>query len=471
MIETLKPYQVYKHSGVSWLGQVPGHWDVAACRHRYSQCLGKMLDAKRIRGTHLVSYLRNVDVQWDRINTSDLPMMDILPREYERYTLKPGDLLVCEGGDVGRCAIWRGGLGLCGFQKALHRLRPLSDGDVPRFLLYLLWTASRAGAFTDGHESTIAHLTGDKLRAHRFGFPPQSEQVAIVHFLATADRRINRYIRNRERLTALLSEQRDVIIDRAVFRGLNPHVRLTHSGAEWLREIPKHWEIRRNGRLFAQRNQTGFSNLPILEVSLRTGVRVRDFENSTRKQIMSDRAKYKRAAQGDIAYNMMRLWQGAVGVAPVDGLVSPAYIVARPLDGTEPRYFSYLFRTRAYMGEVERYSRGIVKDRNRLYWEDFKQMPSPCPPTEEQAQIADAIDQATRVLSGAIDRVRRAIDLILEFRGRLIADVLTGKVDVREAAANLQDQGEDEPGIGQTAEIEADEDADELAEEDVLEDA
>ena len=82
-----------------------------------------------------------------------------------------------------------------------------------------------------------------------------------------------------------------------------------------------------------------------------------------RKQVMSDREKYKRAVKGDIAYNMMRMWQGAVGVVPVDGLVSPAYVVARPYPEVDPRYFSYLFRTNAYKNEADSYSRGIVKDR------------------------------------------------------------------------------------------------------------
>jgi type I restriction enzyme S subunit len=146
------------------------------------------------------------------------------------------------------------------------------------------------------------------------------------------------------------------------------------SGLPWLGNVPDHWDIRRNGRLFAQRNETGHGKLPILEVSLRTGVRVREIGNGTRKQMMTDRGKYKRAAKGDIAYNMMRMWQGAVGVAPVDGLISPAYVVAMPFPEVDPRYYSYLFRTAVYMREVDTFSRGIVSDRNRLYWDAFKQM-------------------------------------------------------------------------------------------------
>ena len=439
-ITGLKPYSAMKDSSVPWLGEVPARWEVAALRHRYSQVLGKMLDTKRITGTNSLRYLRNTDVQWDRVNVTDLPVMDIVPGEYGRYTVQMGDLLVCEGGEVGRCAIWTGELDVCGFQKALHRLRPLKVvRDMPRFMYYALHAATKGNAFSDGHVSTIAHLTGDKLRAHPFPFPPVAEQAAIVRFLDHADRRIRRYIRAKQTLIKLLEEQKQTIIHHAVTRGLDRNVRLKPSGVEWLGDMPEHWVVRRNGRLFAQRSQTGFAELPILEVSLKTGVRIREFENTTRKQVMSDREKYKRAAKGDIAYNMMRMWQGAVGIAPVDGLVSPAYVVARPLPSVEIRYFASLFRTAAYMGEVDNCSRGIVKDRNRLYWQDFKQIFSPYPPLSEQVQIADAIDESTRTLQHAMDRIVREISLLREYRTRLIADVVTGKLDVREAAESLPD--------------------------------
>lgn len=164
---------------------------------------------------------------------------------------------------------------------------------------------------------------------------------------------------------------------------LRPYPDMKPSGLAWLPEVPAHWEVRRNGRLFGIRKETGYPDLPILEVSLRTGVRVRDLENGTRKQQMTDRSKYQRAAKGDLAYNMMRMWQGAVGVVPTDGLVSPAYVVVRPREDTFAPYFAYLFRTAAYMREVETYSRGIVPDRNRLYWESFKQIASAVPPLDE----------------------------------------------------------------------------------------
>ncbi len=210
---------------------------------------------------------------------------------------------------------------------------------------------------------------------------------------------------------------------------LKPYPVMKDSGVEWLGEVPEHWEVRRNGCLFQQRNQTGFADLPILEVSLNTGVRVRDFENATRKQVMSDRGKYKRAAMGDIAYNMMRMWQGAVGVAPVEGLVSPAYVVARPFPETESRFFNYLFRTAAYMAEVDKYSHGIVKDRNRLYWAEFKQMPSVFPPHGEQKTIAGFLDAIARRINRLIRAKQKLIGLLEEQKQAIIHRAVTRGLD------------------------------------------
>ncbi len=206
---------------------------------------------------------------------------------------------------------------------------------------------------------------------------------------------------------------------------LKPYAEYKQSSLCWLEQIPAHWEVCRNGRLFAQRKETGFGHLPILEVSLRTGVRVRNMENLTRKQVMSDRNKYKRAVSGDIAYNMMRMWQGAVGVTPQDGLISPAYVVARPRTGVNSRYFAYLFKTDAYKGEVDGHSHGIVKDRNRLYWEDFKQIGSCTPPTEEQGAIVRFLAEAGRRTNRLIQHKRQLVALLNEQKQAVVTQAVT----------------------------------------------
>jgi type I restriction enzyme, S subunit len=210
-----------------------------------------------------------------------------------------------------------------------------------------------------------------------------------------------------------------------MIEGLQPYPQYRDSGISWVPQIPSHWQTARNGHLFQQRNDTGHPQLPILEVSLKTGVRVRNFETSKRKQVMADFAKYKRAAAGDIAYNMMRMWQGAVGVAPVDGLVSPAYVVARPYPNTESRYYASLFRMDLYLGEIDAVSRGIVKDRNRLYWDQFKQMRSLAPPPDEQAAIVRFLDHANRKIDRFIRNKRKLIGLLNEQKQAIIHRAVT----------------------------------------------
>ena len=219
---------------------------------------------------------------------------------------------------------------------------------------------------------------------------------------------------------------------------LKPYADYKESGLPWLGPVPAHWRTVRNGSLFGQRSQTGYAALPILEVSLKTGVQVRSFGQAGRKQIMSDLGKYKRAVKGDLAYNTMRMWQGALGVCPVDGLVSPAYVVARPYAGADARYFAALFRTGDYMAEIDSASRGIVKDRNRLYWDQFKQMQSPCPPPDEQAAIVRFLDWTNARLERAIRAKRKVIALLMEQKQVIIQSAVTKGLN---ANAQLQDTG------------------------------
>lgn len=428
----LVSYNAYNASGVEWLGDVPAHWGVRRLKVHVADIIdqsnGRRQDEVCIALEHVESWTGKIrdpsldvslDSQVKRFQAGDVLFGKLRP--YLAKVARPdydglcvGEFLVLRPRDIALSS---------SYLEQVLRSKPIIDAI----------NGSTFGAkmpradwnFIGGMEQPL---------------PSLPEQTAIVHYLDHADERIRRYISGKQKLIRLLEEEKQAVIHRAVTRGLDPNVRLKPSGVEWLGDVPAHWKVVRNGQLFAQRNETGFPELPILEVSLKTGVRIRDLENSDRKQMMTIRSDYKRAITGDIAYNTMRMWQGAVGVAPVDGLVSPAYVIAQPLHGTESRYFSALFRTSAYMAEVDKYSRGIVKDRNRLYWEDFKQMPSLRPPPYEQTAIVEYLDKATTDIDTAISHTHRQIELLQEYRIRLIADVVTGKMDVRRAAANLPNE-------------------------------
>jgi len=211
-----EPHTRFKDSGIEWLGEVPEGWQTPPLYARYSVELGKMLNESRITGNHLISYLRNVDVQWDSINFDDLPEMDISESEYQRYTLQKGDLLVCEGGEVGRAAIVGEMSSLIGYQKALHRMRTIRSAEVARFMFYTLFWATKTGVFNAGGTSTIAHLTGEQLRKYRFPTPPLSEQTAIAAYLDRETSKIDQLVAKVEAVIVRLQEYRTALITAAV---------------------------------------------------------------------------------------------------------------------------------------------------------------------------------------------------------------------------------------------------------------
>jgi type I restriction enzyme, S subunit len=212
----LNPQAPMKPSGIEWLGDVPAHWATPAMYMRYSSELGKMLDSAKITGKHLIPYMRNVDVQWGVINFDELPEMDIHKDEYERYIVKAGDLLVCEGGEVGRAAIVPPVSAIFGYQKALHRLRALDTSEDSGFMYFTLLWAANTGIFDQSGSSTIAHLTGEQLRKYRFPKPPIVEQRKIAAHLVSESAKFDTLTTEAQRAIDLLQERRTALISAAV---------------------------------------------------------------------------------------------------------------------------------------------------------------------------------------------------------------------------------------------------------------
>lgn len=213
----LNPNAPMRDSGIEWLGEVPAHWDVVKLSYRYEVLLGKMLDDKKITGDYLGAYLRNSDIQWDCINTGDLPMMDFRPEEHQRYSVKKGDLIVCEGGEIGRSAIWEHEE-TCFFQKALHRLRPHDySRDHVRFMFYVMFDAVCQERFSGGvTKATIAHLPAETFRQYKFAYPPYDEQVEISAFLDKIKHNFVAIESSAQRQIDLLQERRTALISAAV---------------------------------------------------------------------------------------------------------------------------------------------------------------------------------------------------------------------------------------------------------------
>jgi type I restriction enzyme S subunit len=206
-----------KESGLDWLGTVPANWRVGAVSHYFEVELGKMLNQERAQGDHLRPYLRVANVQWDRIDVTDLAMMDFPPAEQARYRLRPGDLLVNEGGSwPGRAAVWNGEISEIYYQKALHRIRARGK-ELTRWLYYCLVAAERLRVFqVQGNTSTMTHLTREQLRPQRFPFPEVPTQARLVAELDRAASRDAEVKLLLSRQLTLLTERRQALITAAV---------------------------------------------------------------------------------------------------------------------------------------------------------------------------------------------------------------------------------------------------------------
>ncbi|MDO8631759.1 MAG: restriction endonuclease subunit S, partial [Phycisphaerales bacterium] len=258
--------------------------------------------------------------------------------------------------------------------------------------------------------------------------PPEQSQRAIAVYLNRETARLDALVAAKERVLGLLAEKRRALITRAVTRGLDPRAPLRDSGIPWLGAIPAHWETRRVAWLFRERDDRGEPELPLLEVSINTGVVLREFSEERIESTAADFNTYKVARKGDVVFNKMRMWQGAVGVAPEDGLVSPDYVVAAPTGSLLPQFAGPLFRTDRFSAECARRSHGIVWDRLRLYWEGFRDIELPLPSADAQREIVAYAAQETAKLDALRLSTERTIDLLKERRAALIAAAVTGKI-------------------------------------------
>ena len=280
---------------------------------------------------------------------------------------------------------------------------------------------------------------------------PLPEQAAIVRFLDHADRRIRRSIRAKEKLIALLGGAKAGHYPpgchrrRIDVRTGQPYPTYKPSGVEWLGDIPAHWEFRAAKWYYREvddRSETGMEEL--LSVSHITGVTPRSEKNVTMFKAESN-VGYKLCKSGDIVVNTMWAWMAALGVAKQAGIVSPSYAVYRSRHSSDLRgdYANLLLRTTAYRNEYGRRSTGIRSSRLRLYPEEFLRIKILCPPPEEQQHIVTFVANESKAQRQSIEFSRREIELLREYRTRLIADVVTGKLDVREAAATLPEEPSD----------------------------
>lgn len=368
-----------------------------------------------------------------QLDYSDIRDIDEVRTGYTRFF--EGDVVIAKITpcfENGKGAVVTGIPGGVGFGTTeLHVLTPAPEID-GRFLYYV--TASEP--FRKQGEAEMTGSAGQKrvpehfVRDFRMSIPPLAIQRATARYLDRECERIDALIAAKLHLLCIVVEKQRSIVAQAVTRGIGTTASLRDSKVPWLGKIPSDWQTRKLAWLFRERDERGEPQLPLLEVSINAGVALREFSEDRIESTAADFNTYKVARQGDIVFNKMRMWQGAVGVAPQDGLVSPDYVVACPTADLSSSYAGLLFRIEAFSAECARHSHGIVWDRLRLYWEEFREIEVPLPPPETQSEIVDYVASEVRKLEAVRLAAERTMALLKERRTALISGAVTGKIDV-----------------------------------------
>ncbi|MFN0301216.1 MAG: restriction endonuclease subunit S [Burkholderiales bacterium] len=444
MIAELKPYQEFKESGLPWLGKVPGHWNVKRAKSIFQRIDERSKTGKEELLT--VSSARGIVPR----KSANVTMFKA--ESYLGYKLCwPGDLV------INSLWAWAGGLGvsrhhgIVSSAYGIYRIR--QDAPmIPAFVHEVVRSSSfnwELRVRSKGVWISRLQLTDISFLDAPMHIPPSAEQAAIVRFLDWANGRLERAIRAKRKVIALLNEQKQAIIHRAVTRGLDPAVPLKRSGSRWFPELPAGWEaltLRRvitsaiDGPHFSPQYQD--AGIPFLSAR---NVRADRWILSDAKFISeADFIEFSRRVRpevGDVLYTK----GGTTGVARAVDLTFPfqvwVHIAVLKLkrDRMVPAFLAYCLNSPRCYEQAQLFTRGATNQ--DLGLGRMKDIELPVPPTlGEQNTIVDFLDSECSAFTTAISRLEREIELLREYRTRLVADVVTGKLDVRDAVARLPDE-------------------------------
>lgn len=446
LAHALKPYPAYKDSGVPWLGEVPAHWEV-----RRGKALFRCIDVRSQTGQE---ELLTVSSERGVVPRRSANVTMFKAESYVGYKLCWPDDLV-----INSLWAWARGLGVSPYHGivssayGVYRLRNRQQ-DNPRFIHQLVRSTPfqwELQVRSKGIWVSRLQLTDDAFLGAPFPMPPSNEQTAIVRFLDYMDRRIRRYIRAKQKLIKLLEEYKQALIHQAVtgqidVRTGKPYPAYKDSGIEWLGQVPEHWEVRRLKTAVDHINeQTSFKTDEDLYIALE------HVESWTGRLLLpTGEAQFdsqvKRFRAGDVLFGKLRPYLAKVVRPKQSGLCVGEFFVLRARPVLTPQYLEVALRSAPAIDFVNSSTYGAKMP--RADWTFVGAMLFPLPPLPEQTAIVEYLDAQTAKIDTATAALRREIELLREYRERVIADVLTGKVDVREVAAQLPEEPPEEESDG-----------------------
>ena len=455
MHRCINQYPDRRESGVPWLGTVPAHWDVQRLKHAIAinpETLSQATDPEYAFDYMDIDsvgtgYLANPPVRQSFGNAPSrarrvMRVGDTAISTVRTY-LKAGYHLRRDRPDL---------IASTGFAV----LRP-PTAIVPALLGHMIQSTAFIGqVMSNSVGVAYPAISETKLGTLLLALPSLPEQRAIARYLDHVDRRVRRYVRAKERLIGLLEEEKQAIINQAVTRGLDPSVRLKASGVEWLGDVPEHWKVLQLGRVIDLATgfpfkSAGFS-LAADDIRLLRGVNVSLGQLRWHDVVRWPRTDCSsfgsyRMEIGDIVLGMDRpVIEGGLRVASVSESDVPALLLQRvarirPRQEVSATFALLLLTGKSFADYLKPIFTGISVP--HVSPKQIKSYRIALPSIQEQDEIVDRVSSMSRSIELKMDRARRQIELLEEYRTRLIADVVTGKLDVREAAAELPNEADD----------------------------
>lgn len=460
MIADLKPYPDYRDSGLPWLGQMPRHWEV-----KRAKSILQRIDYRSRTGSEellTVSSARGVVPR----ESANVTMFKA--KSYKGYKLCwPGDLV------INSLWAWGGGLGVASHHGivssayGVYRIRR-DAALTPAFIHEVVRSSSfnwELQVRSKGIWISRLQLTDISFLDAPMQIPTLKEQAAIVRFLNWTTGRIERAIRAKRKVIALLNEQKQAVIHRAVTGSVDPSIPIKRCDVAWLGDIPEHWQVKRIKYLLREvdhRSTTGSE--PLLSMRRNHGL-VLFAEHFSRPPQAATLVGFKIVRPGQFVVNRMQAGNGVVFASSYEGLVSPDYAVLDPIGGANVEFLGELFRSPKVRAQFRAESKGLGTGSSgflRLYNDRLGAIHVALPPRDEQGAILRRLQADLSGVNTAISRLDREIDCLREYRARLVADVVTGKIDVRDVAARLPDDSAVDVGLDEadvSDEVEAEDDA------------
>lgn len=434
----MKQYEIYKDSGIEWLGEIPEHWKSSKLKYHTS----KIIDGAHFTPTYIddkkgVPFLRVTDIHKSEI---DLEKVKRIPVDEHKELIKrcfpkKGDLLLSKNGTIGLMKIvnWDWdfsifvSLCLIKFEKTLLN---------SFFYYFFKSNVVERQIFESSQKTSVTNLHLEKIKELRITIPPLEEQTQIANYLNHKTARLDNLIAKKEQIIKLLEEERKAVINQAITKGIDPNVPMKDSGIKWLGEIPEHWKVLK--MKYVSRVSRGAILRPVDEPSYFD-------ENGEWTYLnISDATKCdKYLSEGKLRLSELGSNKSA-RIKPGNLVITASATIGKPFINTIPicihdgfiplndlkvniDYMYYYFKNPQLFVGI-----GKSNTQKNIYVSEVKMMDVPVPSSKEQIEIPLYIEKENNRIDAIVSKIQREINLLKEYKIALISEVVTGKVDVRE---------------------------------------